>query len=143
MPSLNHIDFSGKIIQDNPMIQLKGVHDFVVKSTVRNHEIFSDVSVAIGGQDQAMNPHEILETALAACTSITVKLYAKRKNMKLDDVEVTVHTVSEGKEAVISRKIKLIGTLSTEETSRLFEIADKCPIHKLLTNQVTIQTETL
>ncbi len=123
------------------MIQLKGVHNFVVKSSVRSHEIVSDVSASIGGQDQGMNPHEILESALAACTSITIKMYAKRKNMKLDDVEVVVQILSEGKESVISRKIKLVGTLSSEESSKLMDIADKCPIHKLLMSQVTIQTE--
>ncbi len=124
------------------MIHLKGLHDFVVQSSVRSHCVQSDVSVANGGQDQAMSPHEILETALAACTSITVKMYAKRKGMKLDDVEVLVHTESEGKEtSVISRKIKLIGALSDEESARLMEIADKCPIHKLLTSQISIPTE--
>lgn len=123
------------------MIHLKGIRDFLVQSQIRNHSIQSDTSVDSGGHDEAMNPHEILESALAACTSITVKMYAKRKGMKLDDVEVTVHTESEGKESVISRKIKLIGTLTEDETARLLEIANKCPIHKLLMSQITIPTE--
>lgn len=123
------------------MIKLKGVHNLVVKSETRHHQILSDTSVATGGQDEAMNPHEILETALAACTAITLKMYAKRKNMPLDDVHVEVHTTSEGKESVLSRKVHLIGALSAEEKTRLLEIADKCPIHKLLLSQITIQTE--
>lgn len=122
------------------MIQLKGVRDLLVKSTIRNHEILGDTNEQNGGHDGAMNPHEILETALAACTSITLKMYAKRKGMKLDDVLVEVHTVSEGKESVISRKIKLLGQLTDDDSKRLLEIADKCPIHKLLTSQVSIQT---
>lgn len=125
------------------MIQLKGVHNLVVKSTTRSHSILADTSIANGGQDEAMNPHEILETALAACTSITLKMYAKRKSMALDDVHVEVHTVSEGKESVLSRKIHLVGALSAEDKSRLMEIADKCPIHKLLTSQITIQSESI
>lgn len=125
------------------MIQLKGVHNFLVKSTTRSHEVRADTNEQNGGQDQAMNPHELLESALAACTSITVKMYAKRKGMKLSDVEVQVHTESEGKESVISRKINLIGDLSEEEKTRLLEIADKCPIHKLLTSQISIKTERL
>jgi putative redox protein len=88
-----------------------------------------------------MNPHEILETALAACTAITLKMYAKRKNIPLDDVLVDVNTVSEGKDSVLSRKVHLLGALSPEEKTRLMEIADKCPIHKLLMSNITIQTE--
>ena len=125
------------------MIQLKGIKNFLVKSSVRNHEVISDVSKESGGDDQGMNPHELLETALAACTSITVKMYAKRKAMKLDDVLVEVHTAKEGKESLLSRKITLLGELSMEEKARLMEIADKCPIHRLLTSQVTIQTESI
>ena len=125
------------------MIQLKGVHNLVVKSSVRTHSILADTSVANGGQDEGMNPHEILETALAACTAITLKMYAKRKNMPLDDVHVEVHTVSEGKDSVLSRKVRLVGALSTEDKTRLMEIADKCPIHKLLTSNVSIQTESI
>lgn len=125
------------------MIQLKGVHNLVVKSTVRTHTIISDTSVASGGQDEGMNPHEILETALAACTAITLKMYAKRKNMALDDVHVEVTTVSEGKDSVLSRKVHLLGALSPEDKSRLMEIADKCPIHKLIMSNVTIQTESV
>jgi putative redox protein len=123
------------------MIQLKGAGELLVKSTVRTHEILSDTNEQSGGHDEAMNPHEILETALGACTSITLKMYAKRKGMKLDDVVVEVHTVSEGKQSVLSRKIKIIGTLTDEESKRLMDIADKCPIHKLLTSQITIQTQ--
>lgn len=125
------------------MIQLKGVHNLVVKSSVRTHSILADTSVANGGQDEGMNPHEILETALAACTAITLKMYAKRKNIALEDVQVEVHTVSEGKDSVLSRKVHLVGTMSAEDRTRLMEIADKCPIHKLLTSNVSIQTESI
>lgn len=122
------------------MIQLKGVHNLVVKSTVRSHSILADTGVASGGQDEAMNPHEILETALAACTAITLKMYAKRKNIPLEDVHVEVHTVSEGKEeSVLSRKVQLLGPLSAEDKTRLMEIAAKCPVHKLLISHITIQ----
>ncbi|MBL7543321.1 MAG: OsmC family protein [Bdellovibrionaceae bacterium] len=123
------------------MIKLKGIHNLLVKAEVRHHQILADTAPDNGGQDEGMNPHEILETALAACTAITLKMYARRKNMPLDDVHVAVHTVSEGKESVLSRKIDLIGELSDEDKKRLMEIADKCPIHKLLTSQITISKE--
>ncbi len=63
--------------------------------------------------------------------------------MALEDVQVEVHTVSEGKDSVLSRKVHLVGALSPEDKTRLMEIADKCPIHKLLTSNVSIQTESI
>ena len=123
------------------MIHLKNAEKNSVIASVRNHQLVADTEEALGGNDLGMNPHEILETALAACTSLTLKMYARRKQMKLNEVKVEVHTVSEGKESVLSRKIELIGDLSEDEKSRLMEIAGKCPIHKLLTSQISIQTE--
>lgn len=125
------------------MIQLKGVRNMLVRSETRGHVVLADTNLQNGGTDEAMSPHEVLESALAACTAITLKMYAKRKGMALDDVEVEVHTVSEGKDSVLSRKVKLLGSLSDEEKKRLIEIAEKCPIHKLLTSNVSIQTSSL
>ncbi len=125
------------------MVQLNNAEKFSVVANVRDHIIVSDVSETSGGNDLGMNPHEILETALAACTSLTLKLYAKRRQMKLIEAKVEVQTVSEGKDSVLSRKIELIGDLTTEEKDKLMEIAEKCPIHKLLISKITIQTESV
>jgi putative redox protein len=109
--------------------------------SVRQHKVVSGLSAANGGQDEGPNPHELIEAALAACTILTVELYAQRKQMKLDNVEAKVQITSETKEGtVIARELKFIGDLTPEEKTRLHEIADKCPIHKLLEGKVTIET---
>jgi putative redox protein len=104
------------------------------------HTILADVSTKLGGTDLAANPHELLEAALAACTITTVQMYANRKNWPLVSTNVVVTIDKEGPE---SRKISFTGELSSEQTSRLMEIADKCPIHKLLTSKIEISTQPL
>lgn len=125
------------------MVQLKNSDKFSVIANVRDHQIVSDVSESSGGNDLGMNPHEILETALAACTSLTLKMYANRRQIKLVEPKVEVKVISEGKDSIISRKIELIGDLTIEERGKLMEIAEKCPIHKLLVSNITIQTESV
>jgi putative redox protein len=112
----------------------------VAKMVAGNFSIISGVSEKLGGRDEGPNPHELLEAALAACTIITVQMYADRKGIPLESTDVQVKTVSEGAESVISREISFRGNLTPEQKIRLAEIADKCPIYKLLVSKVTIET---
>jgi putative redox protein len=122
------------------MIQLKRKSGLAVEASSEKHSILIDVSEALGGTDLAMDPHQLLESALAACTSITVQMYANRKQWPLEGADVEVSFVSEGFATVLSRKITLRGNLDAEQKARLIEIADKCPIHRVLTQPTTIQT---
>lgn len=114
---------------------------FVLSNQV--HEIVSDVNQALGGNNEGLNPHDLLEGALAACTSITVMMYARRKNINLTDVKVIVKIAKEGEENLIQRDIEFMGPVSLEEKQKLLEIANKCPIHKLLTHKTEIETRLL
>lgn len=107
----------------------------------RTHEILSGVPESLGGKDEGATPHEILEAALTACTIITVQMYANRKGIQLQSTNVQTNIVSENKEGtVIERKLTFLGDLSVEEKIRLEEIANKCPLHRLLSGSVTIKT---
>ncbi len=117
--------------RENFSVFLKGHKDL---------QIMADVTPELGGDDVALDPHEILEASLAACTSITLAMYAKRKNWNLLDAEVTIKIEKEGAESLISRKIKLIGDLSEEQKEGLLAIANKCPIHKLLMSHIKIES---
>lgn len=114
--------------------------NYVVEITDGRHQLLSDVSAKLGGTDVASNPHEILESALAACTIITVQMYANRKSLNLQSTNVKVSVDKEGDESHITREISFVGDLTSEQRQRLLEIADKCPIHKLLTSHVSIST---
>lgn len=123
------------------MIQVKKRENYSVFLKGHNDlQIISDVTAAQGGDDVGLDPHEILEASLGACTSITLSMYAKRKNWNLLDAEVEVKIEKEGTESLLTRKIKLIGDLTEEQRQGLLVIANKCPIHKLLTSKIEIQS---
>ncbi len=123
------------------MIQVKKRENYSVVLKGHNDlQIISDVTAAQGGDDVALDPHEILEASLGACTSITLAMYAKRKNWNLLDAEVEVKIEKEGTESLLTRKIKLIGDLTEEQRQGLLAVANKCPIHKLLTSRIEIQS---
>ena len=101
----------------------------------------SDTYVSNGGQDTGPTPHEYLGAALAACTSMTLKMYAGRKSMNLENAVVTVDIERVNDVEVFTRDIQLEGNLSEEERNRLIEIANKCPIHKALAGDIQIKTQ--
>jgi putative redox protein len=111
------------------------------KLTTGNLHFVSDVEVAKGGSGTGPSPHEYLGAALAACTSMTLKMYATHKAMNLDNVIVTVDIEREDELEKFTRDIELIGNLSAAEKERLIEIANKCPIHKALAGEIQIKTQ--
>jgi len=107
------------------------------------HMIYSDEPESMGGTDEGMNPYALLLSSLGACTAITVRMYADRKNIDLDTIRVDLifnGVSAENTRASILRNLTFTGNLSSAERLRLLDIADKCPIHKLLENPVAIIT---
>lgn len=111
------------------------------KLAVGDLHFLSDAEVAKGGSGTGPSPHEYLGAALAACTSMTLKMYARRKEMNLENVIVTVDITRADDVETFSREIQLQGNLSADEKERLLEIANKCPIHKALAGQIQIKTQ--
>jgi len=105
------------------------------------HHVLTDAPVASGGEGSGPAPHDLLAAALAACTTLTVNLYARRKGWKLDEVLVTVDHGQEDAAYGFQRSIRLLGDLGVEERERLLDIANKCPVHKTLSGQIAIRTE--
>ena len=101
----------------------------------------SDAEVSKGGSGTGPSPHEYLGAALAACTSMTLKMYASRKAMSLENAIVIVDIERIDDVEKFTRDIQLIGNLSAEEKERLIEIANKCPIHRALAGQIQIKTQ--
>ena len=115
--------------------------DLAAKFQIRSHELIAGVAQATGGGDEGPNPHELLQASLAACTVITVQMFANRKQWKLDSADVYVQIDSEDKTgSQITRRITLRGDLTDEQRTRLLEIAEKCPIHNLLSRPTVIAT---
>lgn len=125
---------------------------FAQEITVGRHRLPVDEPEALGGTDTGPSPYDLLTSALGACTSMTVSLYARRKQWPLEAVTVTlrhskVHAADcedcETKGGMldrIERDVQLHGDLSQEQRTRLLEIANKCPVHKTLTSEIDIRT---
>jgi uncharacterized OsmC-like protein len=111
--------------------------------TVGVHQLRADEEVEKGGDDAGPGPHELLLAALGACTSMTLRGYAERKGWALRDVRVTLNGGPADGKYVITRQIVMDGDLDAEQRQRLIEIADKCPVHRTLTGEVTITTSTV
>lgn len=105
------------------------------------HRLLTDVGLDAGGEASGPAPHDLLAAALAACTSLTVNLYARRKGWPLDEVKVRVRHGQEGAAYALHRSIHYIGALSEEQKARLTDIANHCPVHKTLSGTIAILTE--
>ena len=108
-----------------------------------SNTLSADEPISSGGTNKGFSPHELLSAALASCTCITLRMYANRKQWNLDDVISSVTITNDAKQNILTihLKIELIGKLSAVERERLFEISKHCPIHKVLINSITIETE--
>lgn len=126
--------------------------NFTTSIQTKNHAMIADEPVSIGGDDFGPSPYEYLNAGLVACTAITLKMYAQRKNWDLQEVFVYVthsrkHSDDLGLEVNspkyldhISKKLKFIGNLDSKQKQRLKEIASKCPVHKTLASKVIFDT---
>lgn len=150
---------------ENEMLDTKGeqlaahldlVEDnFTTTMQTKRHNFIADEPASVGGDDFGPSPYELLNAGLAACTAMTLKLYAQRKQWDLQEVYVyTSHAKKHSDELEmdlekpgyldhISKKLKFVGDLDEKQRKRLKEIASKCPVHKTLASNVVFDTELL
>jgi len=115
------------------------------------HHLVADEPISTGGGDAGPDPYEYLLTALGVCTSMTVGLYARRKQIPLENITVSLRhsriyakdcEECETKEGMLDRidvELDLTGPLSAEQHDKLMEIAAKCPVHRTLTSEINIR----
>ena len=116
-----------------------GPGPFVQSVTVRGHKLLADEPLSFPeGTDKGLSPNDFLLSSLGSCTSITLRMYARLKKIPLEKIIITLNR---GENGEIDRKIELTGNLTSEQKNRLFEISNKCPIHKVLTNSVKINSK--
>ena len=113
--------------------------------TLGQSAFVADVSVAEGGDGAGPSPHDLYDSALAACKALTVMWYATRKKIPVEDVAVSVERDDSQERAGtygLTATIRVSGPLSDAQLKELHAVADKCPIHKLMTMvQTTIRTD--
>ncbi|MCB1741001.1 MAG: OsmC family protein [Gammaproteobacteria bacterium] len=130
----------------------EGNHRFLRHVSSDDHAWLADEPKRVGGDNLGPDPYEHLLAALGACTSMTIRMYANRKQWPLTDIQVElVHSREHAADCddcedsatridVITRRIRLEGDLSDEQRQRLMEIADRCPVHRTLENEIRIDT---
>lgn len=107
--------------------------------------VISDEPLEMGGRDLGFSPTELLASSLAACTSATLRMYADRKGWDLREVklEIDLDWDDKANKTVINRRMQLLGNLDETQRERLFKVANACPVHKILTNPIEINTEVI
>ena len=125
---------------------------FAQEIRVGPHVLAADEPASAGGTDTGPSPYGLLLSALGACTSMTVSMYARRKQWPLDSVTVRLrHEKIDSKDCArcktkeglvdhIEREITLVGALDAEQRTRLLDIANKCPVHRTLTSEIDVET---
>ncbi len=128
--------------------ELEGAGPHAAVTTLSNgrHTWAADVGRTLGSFDAAPDPHDLLDSALAACTVLTLDLYIRRKSMPVTALKVTVeHVETRADDGTVhyamQRTLRIEGVISDADRARLLEIAGKCPIHRLLEGQTQIHTE--
>jgi putative redox protein len=146
-PTVPTFAFAEFVAWCRPMSRVASVENhpepFRSQAAVGPHRVVLDVDTKAGGADFGPDPHELLYTALAACTSITVDMVARRKQIPVTRIHVAVAGETEAGTLRLSRTVTLDGDLTAEQRAFLLGIAEKCPIHKVLTGatKVTVTTE--
>ncbi len=103
--------------------------------TDTRHGWTGDEPLATGGRDAGPSPYALLLSSLGACTSITLRMYANQKKWDVTRISVALTHVKENRADIITRTIALEGNLDDTQRQRLLEIADKCPVHRTLTEE--------
>ncbi|MGY0391635.1 bifunctional alpha/beta hydrolase/OsmC family protein [Bizionia sp. KMM 8389] len=127
--------------------------NFTTSIQTKKHAFVADEPESIGGDDFGPSPYDFLSAGLAACTVMTLKLYAQRKKWDLQEVfayityskkhstDLMLDIEKHKRIDFLQKRLKLVGNLTDTQKERLKEIASKCPVHKTLQNTVIIETE--
>ena len=130
-------------------------HKFTQHVTTNSHYWLADEPESVGGNNMGPDPYEHLLAGLGACTAMTLRMYARRKNLAIKHIKVELkhnrnyqqdcqecETQGQGIEAIV-REISFVGELDSAQQTRFLAIADKCPVHKTLHNNVKIVSKLL
>ena len=148
LPDVEHPDSK----EDEVVVELSGDGKFHSLVSAQGHAMVADEPRAYGGFNAGPSPYGFLLSGLGACTVMTLRMYAERKGIDLTHASVKlshqkVHAkdcetceTTKGKVDIISRELTIEGNMDAETRARMLEIADMCPVHRSLENEVKVET---
>jgi uncharacterized OsmC-like protein len=128
-----------------------GQSNFAQNISIGPHRLQVDEPSDLGGKDRGPTPYELLMAALGACTCITVRMYAERKQWPLEGVHVKLsYARAHAEDSArcdtevrmidqVEMEISFVGYLSEDQRQRLMAIANMCPVHRTLSSQIQIR----
>ncbi|GGZ33430.1 OsmC family protein [Asticcacaulis endophyticus] len=117
-----------------------GTENFKTEIEAGGRALIADEPESLGGKGAGFTPYELLLSALGACSSITLKMYADRKGWPLTGVDVQLHHTKTDDRSVITRTVKLSGDLSEDQRARLAEVIERTPVTRTLKEGADIAT---
>lgn len=132
-----------KMINADITASIADVKYITTITTIDGKGIIGDEPESLGGQNKGFNPYELLASSLGMCTAATLKMYADRKEWKLGQIEVKVELVhnTTDKTATFKKYISFENkNIEEKDMKRLMAIAEACPVNKLLSNEILIET---
>ena len=130
--------------------------NFQVEVQAGEHKLLIDEPVSVGGDDLGPNPYDVLLAGLAACKLITVRMYARRKEWPLEDIELKMSTRKihardceecesdpNARIDLIETELRFIGDLDDEQKARLLDISERCPVQRTLTSETVVRSKLL
>jgi len=120
-----------------------GLTKYQTALTKGNHTILVDEPESSHGTDTAIDPYGLLLGSLASCTSITLRMYIDRKQWAVNEITVQVEMFRIEGGHIFERTLSFNGELTDEQKKRLEQIADACPIHKILVGDIMVKTQIL
>ena len=119
-----------------------GKQKFKTEIQARKHIVMADEPIEVGGQDLGFTPTELLESSLAACSTMTIRMYADRKGWDLEKVEIKVgfkRNITTN-QVTFKKEIQLFGNLNNDQREKLLEMGSKCPIEKMITGNISVES---
>jgi putative redox protein len=117
-----------------------GTIDYATSITTGRHKLTADEGPSLGGKDVGPGPYELLTAALGACTVITLRMYAERKQWHVTGVHADIHFGHDGEEEVIDRVLHIEGRLDDTQRARMADIAERTPVTLTLKRGLEIRT---
>jgi putative redox protein len=118
-----------------------GTVDYATSIATGHHTLAADEGPELGGKDAGPAPYDLLTSALGACTVITLRMYAERKQWPVTAVHADIHFVRHDKVESIDRTLRIEGSVDDEQKKRMAEIAERTPVTLTLKRSMEIRTK--